>query len=129
MKNYGIVSRSFIALLFVIAGVMKIINFANTVKSIGMMGLPFPTIITILVVLVEVPIALAFAWGYKVRIMGWILIGFTILTIVIVHRDFSQGQNILMSLKNLAIIGGILSTISVCGCDKCEVKESPTVTS
>lgn len=122
MKYYGLVSRVLIALLFVVAGVMKVMGFAGQVSYIGGLGVPLPVVATLLVILVEIPVAMAFAWGYKTCVTGWILIGFTALTILLVHRDFSSVQNMIMALKNLAIIGGILSVISTCGCDcgKCE---------
>lgn len=123
MKNYGLVSRSLIALLFVVAGVMKVTGFMGTVAYVGALGVPFPTLATILVIIVEIPVAIAFAWGYRTCATGWILVGFTALATLLAHRDFSQGQNMLMAFKNIAIIGGILSTISICGCDKCEVKK------
>lgn len=127
MKYYGLVSRVLIALLFVVAGVMKVMGFAGTVGYVGSLGVPLPVVATLLVILVEIPVAIAFAWGYKTCTMGWILVGFTALATLLAHRDFSQGQNMLMALKNIAIIGGILSVISTCDCgkcEKCEVKNS-----
>lgn len=123
MKYYGLVSRVLIALLFVVAGVMKVTGFAGTVGYIGSLGVPLPVVATLLVILVEIPVAIAFAWGYKTCTMGWILIGFTALATLLAHRDFATGQNMLMALKNIAIIGGILSVISACDCGKCEKSE------
>lgn len=114
MKNYGTIARSFIALLFVVAGYLKITGFASTVGYVGSLGVPMPLVATILVLIVEIPVALAFAYGYKVREMGYVLIAFTILATVFAHRDFGVGDNMLMALKNLAIIGGIMLAIR-CG--------------
>lgn len=118
--NFALVSRSFIALLFVVAGVQKLMHFSDTVDAISKLGIPLSALVAVLVILIEVPVALAFAYGYKTRQAGYILAGFTALTILIVHRDISQPMNILMSLKNLAIIGGIMSAI-MCFCGDCVV--------
>jgi putative oxidoreductase len=122
MKYYGTIARSLIALLFVVAGVQKLMDIGGTAGFIGALGLPMPMIVAILVVLIEVPVALLFAYGYKVREMGYILMAYIALTTLVVHRDFSQGANLVMTLKNLAIIGGIMLAIKCADCDTCEVK-------
>ena len=118
--NYALISRSLIALLFVVAGIQKLMNFAGTTAYIGSLGIPLPALATALVILIELPVALAFAWGYRTRLAGNILIAFTVLTILLVHKDFF-GADMVMVLKNIAIIGGIMSAISCacggeCGC-------------
>jgi putative oxidoreductase len=120
--NYAFVSRSLIALLFVFAGVQKLMEFSGMTTYIGSLGVPLATIVTALVIVIEIPVALAFAWGYRVCAMGSILIGFTILTILVVHHDLNVASNIMMALKNIAIIGGIMATIQACGCEKCKMK-------
>lgn len=114
MKNYGTIARSFIALLFVVAGYMKLTGFASTAGYVGTLGVPMPTLATIIVILIEIPVALLFAYGYKVRQTGYALIAFTILATLVAHRDFALGDNMLMALKNLAIVGGIMLAIK-CG--------------
>lgn len=116
-----LISRVLIAVLFVAAGVQKAMNFQGTSQMMASLGLPMPAVVAALVILIEVPIALAYAWGYKVRYTGGILAAFTFLTIVLVHRDFSNGMNMVMALKNLAIIGGILATTGACSCNRCDV--------
>ena len=134
--NYSIVSRSLIALLFVVAGYQKLVNFSGTVDAIVELVIPLASfvasgtvyaivklvipLVAIVVILIEIPVALAFAYGYKTRQMGYALIAFTVLVTLIVHRDVSQPMNILMGLKNLAIIGGLMSAI-MCFCGDCMV--------
>ena len=117
--NYALISRSLIALLFVVAGITKIMGFQGIVGYIGSLGVPLPMIATILVIIVEVPVALMFAWGYKVKKTGYILIGFTVLATLLAHRDIF-GADMVMALKNIAIIGGIMSAIA-CVCGDCTV--------
>lgn len=119
--NYPLLSRALIALLFIIAGLQKVLNFTNTVAFVDSLGVPLPVIATLLVVLVELPIAVAYVWGYRVCVTGGILVVFTILATVVAHRDISAGVNLMMALKNLAIVGGILATTGTCSCGRCEI--------
>lgn len=122
MKHYGIIARSLIVALFVVAGVQKLMGFEGAAGYIGSLGIPMSTLVAVLVIVIEVPVALLFAYGYKIKEMSYILIGFTALTILIAHRDFSQGANMLMALKNLAIIGGLMLAAKCADCDTCKVK-------
>ena len=117
--NYALISRSLIALLFVVAGLQKVMNFADTTKSVASLDIPLAPLVTLLVIIIEIPIALAFAWGYRTCLMGLILVAFTALVTVMVHGQISQGSNLVMALKNIAIIGGILGFVSMCNCGKC----------
>ncbi len=118
--NYALVSRSFIALLFVFAGIGKVMGFAGFASSLGQMGVPVPMLAALIVVIVEIPVALAFAYGYKVKETGYAIIAFTVLATLIAHRDFSNQMNVIMALKNLAIVGGVMSAIA-CSCAACVV--------
>lgn len=119
--NYALVSRSLIALLFVFAGVEKLLNFNGTSGFVGTLpGLSIPilaTIATAIVIVIEIPIALAFAWGYKLCTTGTILIGFTVLVTILVHNHLPA--DLVMIMKNIAIIGGILGAITLCDCGNC----------
>jgi putative oxidoreductase len=118
--NCALVSRSFIALLFVFAGVGKVMEFSAFASSLGQMGVPVPILAAIIVIVIEIPVALAFAYGYKTKETGYALIAFTVLATLIAHRDFTNQMNVIMSLKNLAIVGGIMSAIA-CSCATCVV--------
>ena len=125
--NYSLLSRSLIALLFVVAGYQKLTGFAGTSGYVGsLVGVSsgmLAMILTALVIVIEIPVALAYAWGYRVCITGGILVAFTIVTTVLAHRDFSVGMNMIMALKNIAIIGGILATTGLCSCNRCSAIE------
>lgn len=122
--NYALISRILIALLFVVAGVQKLMGFEGVSGYIGSLGVPLPMIATILVIIVEVPIALAFAYGYRICATGCILIGFTIIATLLAHRDFSVANNMIMALKNIAIIGGLLAVIQSCKCGSCQMGQT-----
>jgi putative oxidoreductase len=122
--NYAFVSRSLIALLFVVAGVQKAMSFTGVTGFIGSLP-PFAGIgssalamvVTVLVIIIEIPVALAFAWGYRICTTGMILAGFTVVATVLVHNNLQV--DLVMILKNIAVIGGILAATILCGCGKC----------
>jgi putative oxidoreductase len=121
--NYPLISRSLIALLFVVAGIQKLMSFSGTAVFIGsLIHTSVPTLamlVTVLIIIVEIPVALAYAWGYRVCLTGMTLIGFTVIATILVHNNLPQ--DMVMILKNLAIIGGILATTGICSCDRCSV--------
>lgn len=123
MKHIPIVSRSLIALLFVVAGIQKLGDFSGTVKTIADLGVPAAGLAALIVILIEIPVAVAFAYGYKKCATGGALIAFTLLATLLVHRDFGIAIHAMMALKNLAIVGGILAIIGGCDCGKCPVSK------
>jgi len=117
--NYAFVARSLIALLFVVAGLQKLMHLQETTLSIAGLNVPFASLATLIVIAIEVPVALAFAWGYRICLTGSILAGFVALTTVVVHGNISQGSNLVMALKNIAIIGGLMFAMTACACGTC----------
>ena len=117
--NYPILSRSLIALLFVVAGVQKIMNFDGFTATVASLGFPMPALFAGLVVFIEVVVALAYAYGYRVCLTGGTLVAFTVIVTVLVHRDISSSMVLVTALKNIAIIGGILATTGACSCGRC----------
>ena len=117
------VARSLIALLFVVAGIQKLMNFEAATDSIAQIGVPAPALALLITIIIEVPLAIMFALGKHVNKTGWTLIGFTALVTIIVHGKISpDNMNLIMALKNLAIIGGIMLAMKDCGCVKCGKK-------
>jgi putative oxidoreductase len=112
--NWNMMSRALIGLLFVVAGVGKVMGFAGTVGYVGTM-LPMPELMTAIAIFIEIVVAAVWVWGgYKKDEMGWVLIGFTALATVLFHNNLSDQMQMIMALKNVAIIGGILAHSKCC---------------
>ena len=98
--------RMMLALIFILAGVGKIMDPAGTMGYMQSVGLPgallWPTIA------LEVLGGLAVAVGFKTRYAAIALAIFTIATAVIFHRNFADQMQMIMFLKNIAIAGGLL---------------------
>jgi putative oxidoreductase len=103
-----------------VAGLQKLKDFSGTVEILKGLGMPAASLIAIIVIIIEIPVALSFAAGYKTRQAGYVLMAFTFLTIVFVHNHLTTAMDIMMALKNIAIMGGIMAAIS-CACDTCVV--------
>ncbi len=106
LRTHGTtVGRILIGLLFFFSGVGILMGgISGTSAMIADTGLPMAALFAWLVVLVKIGAGGALMAGYKVEKAALLLIGFTILTILAVHRDL-QDINL---FKNLSIIGGLL---------------------
>ncbi|MBI5645259.1 DoxX family protein [Candidatus Kaiserbacteria bacterium] len=120
--------RALISLVFIILGATKLVGFASTVGYMASLGLPAPTALAALVILIEIGGGLALLLGFHARLAAWMLSLFVLGTIIVAHRNLSDPMQLTQALKNLAIIGGLiyvakygsgawsLSRGSGCGC-------------
>ncbi|MGB3897924.1 MAG: DoxX family protein [Mesorhizobium sp.] len=100
--------RVLLSILFIIAGYSKLTAIGGTAGWFASIGLPMPTVTTVVVGLVELLGGLAILVGFKTRIAAIVLAVFTLAATAAAHLDFSQAGNALMLQKNLAITGGFL---------------------
>ncbi len=130
--NYALVSRALIALLFVVAGFNKLMGFEGTAGYITSLGVPMATLVTVLVIVIEIPVALMFVFcPKKICWTGGALIGFTLLATVLAHNPWAANvdpmafKNVMTAaLKNIAIVGGIAATILACECENCKIRKN-----
>jgi putative oxidoreductase len=108
-----VVARILLAAIFITAGLSKITGFDGTVAYIASVGLPAPALLAVLAITVELVGGIAVVIGYKTRLAGFLLAGFTLVAGFIFHNywaapaDQAYIQNI-MFMKNLSIAGGLL---------------------
>ena len=100
------IGRLFIALIFVVSGINKLIHVTDTGAMMSAAGVPgwlaIPT------GLFELIAAACIALGIYARLFSLLLAGFVLLTILFFHRDFTDPAQAMMAMKNLAIAGGLL---------------------
>ena len=106
-----LIARIFLSILFILAGGSKLSDLEGTTQYFLGLELPAPMAMAVIVGLIEFIGGLAILIGFKIRIAAAIIALFTIGTILVAHLDFSQGLNIIMAQKNLAITGGLLLLI------------------
>ena len=105
--------RILVAILYVPAGFGKLTGFAGTVGYLSQSPLPFPTLMAIGAIVVELFVGLAFLVGWKARWAALILAVFTVAAGVVFHNywaapEAAMAMQKINFMKNLAIAGGLL---------------------
>ena len=100
------IGRLFIAVIFVVSGINKLIHVADTNAMISASGLPDG--LAIPTGLFELVAGACLALGIYTRLFSVLLAGFVLLTILFFHRDFTDPVQAMAAMKNLAIAGGLL---------------------
>lgn len=98
--------RLFIAVIFIVSGINKLIHVNDTGAMLSAAGLPgglaAPT------GLFELIAGICLALGIATRLWSMLLAGFVLLTILFFHREFTDPAQAMAAMKNLAIAGGLL---------------------
>ncbi len=100
-------SRFFLAIMFFMSGLTKISQYAGTQGYMEAMGVP--SFMLPLVILTEVVGGLAIILGWKTKYAAIALAGFSILSAILFHADFSNQAEMTNFMKNIAIAGGFLT--------------------
>jgi putative oxidoreductase len=107
LKPYlGVTGRVFIAAIFVLAGLNKISGYQGTAGYMESMGVP--AMLLPVVIALEVGGGLAIILGWRTRLFALLLAGFSLLSALVFHLNFSDQMQFIMFWKNVAIAGGFL---------------------
>ena len=107
------VGRLLLSAIFLLSLINKLGNFDGTVGYMQHMGMTFATSLFLLGAIVLLTVGgLSVLLGYKAKIGATLLLVFLIPATLIFHTDFSQQVQMLMFMKNLAIMGGLLMVIA-----------------
>jgi putative oxidoreductase len=104
----AVAGRVLIAVLFLLSGLGKIAAPAMTRGYIASARLPAPLLGYLIAVIVEVGGGVLLVIGYQTRIVALILAAFTVAAALAFHHDFSDQNQMIHFLKNVAITGGLL---------------------
>ncbi len=112
----ALLARAFIACLFFVAGIRKLLAWTGTIAYFSKVGVPVPDIAIFAVVAVELIGSILFVIGWKPKLVGSILAIFTLLTAFFGHPFWSVdaaqfGNQLNHFLKNVAIFGGIMLAV------------------
>ena len=102
--------RFFLAMMFVMSGLNKIGAYANTQGYMEAMGVPGGLLP--LVIALEVLGGLAIMLGWQARLSALALAGFSVLSAILFHADFSDQMQMMMFMKNITIAGGFLMIVA-----------------
>lgn len=123
----SLAGRILLALMFIPAGFGKLTNIGGTAGYIASGGLPFPSVLAVLVGALELFGGLALVIGFKVRWVGLAMALFTLAASMLFHPFWSvpEAQQMvtkLLFMKNISVVGGML-LISALGAGALSVDE------
>ncbi|HID49282.1 MAG TPA: DoxX family protein [Chromatiales bacterium] len=105
-KYVNLAGRLLLGQIFLLAGLNKIPGYAGTQAYMESMGVPGALLP--LVLLLEIGGGLAVILGWQARLASYALALFTLVAAVIFHSNFGDQMQMIMFMKNLAIVGGLL---------------------
>ena len=104
-------ARILIGLFFVYFGMDKLMHYSDTTVYMSAMGVP--GLFLPLVLLIEIGGGIAVILGWRLRLVAGVLAGFTLLTSLLFHADFAEPVQVILFMKNMALLGGLLLMIAV----------------
>ena len=113
MDNISLLfGRILLVLMFLLAGINKITGYAGTqayMESMGVNAMLLP-----LVIALQIGASLAIIIGWQTRWAAYALALFTLLAAFLFHFNFAEQMQMILFMKNIAIVGGFL-LLSVAG--------------
>lgn len=116
-RGLAYVARGLIALLFLIAGLRKVLAFGMTVGYFAKLGIPMPEVVVVGAILIEVGGAILLVVGYRPVIVASVMGAFTLGSALIAHQFWAVSDPQAYSaqlnnfLKNVSIVGAFLMVI------------------
>ena len=107
-KYSPVIGRVLIALIFVLSGLGKIMNFDGTLGFMQSVGIPFTAFALVIVIAIELLGGIFLILGLKTKWVAGTLIIYTAIAALIFHTNFADQNQMAHFMKNLAIIGGLI---------------------
>lgn len=106
-------ARILLALLFLIFGWGKLLDFPGTLQTMAHVGAPLPPLAAVIAVIMELFVGIAIVLGLATRPLAILLAIYTLGAALIAHHYWSMAgmmrlQNEINFYKNISIIGGLL---------------------
>jgi len=109
------IGRVLMSVIFLLGGFQKLTGFSDTAGYMASRGLPVPDLAALVAIAVECVGGLLVLVGYQTRAVGLVLAIWCIATALIAHTNFSDGNQMIHFLKNLAMAGGFLQLVAFGG--------------
>jgi len=112
-RNVYVLAKALIGLIFLVAGIRKLMYFAATAGYFAKLGMPMAEVVLGITIALEIGGAILLIIGWKTKFVAIVLGVFTLAAAVIGHpfwaADAANYQNQLNHfLKNIAMVGGFL---------------------
>lgn len=106
----ALLGRLFLAMIFIQSGLSKMSDYAATQGYMDAMGVS--STLLPLVIALEVVGGIAIVIGFKARLVALAMAGFSLLSALLFHTNFSDQTQTIMLMKNIAIAGGFLMIVA-----------------
>ena len=108
-----LIARILLAVLFLVFGWSKLIDYSGTAASMAQAGLPLPSVAALVAIVVEFFGAIALILGVWTRPVALIVAIYTLAAALIAHHYWTMTggarmANMINFYKNLSIMGGFL---------------------
>jgi putative oxidoreductase len=104
--------RLLLGAIFFISGLNKVADPAGTIGYIASAGLPLPQLALATAIAVEVVGSVLLIVGFRTRLVAAALACFTLASAFSFHFDFSDQNQFIHFMKNLALAGGLLQVVA-----------------
>jgi putative oxidoreductase len=105
-KYIDLIGRILISVMFLMSGINKIGSYSATQSFMESNGVP--GMLLSFTILFEIGAPLAVIIGWQIRWVSLALAGFSVLTAILFHANFSDQMQMIMFMKNITITGGFL---------------------
>jgi putative oxidoreductase len=102
----ALIGRILMSGLFIWSGYGKLMAAAGTQAYFASLGLPFPALVWLLAVVVELVGGLALLLGLEARLAAAVLAVWCIVTAIAGHSNFADVNTEINFMKNVAMAGG-----------------------
>ena len=102
--------RFLLAVLFLPAALGQLDAYGSTETYMAAAGVP--RLLLPLVIVTEICGALAIVLGWQTRIVAFLLAGFSLLTAIVFHHNFTNHAQEIIFFKSLSIAGGFLLLVA-----------------
>ena len=122
-RNILFAARALMALIFLVAGMRKLLAWGATVGYFNKLGVPLPEVALALTVALEIGGGIALVLGWRLRLAAGVMGAFTLASALIAHAFWTAeppqfNAQLLSFLKNTAMAGGFLLLAYVAGNQK-----------
>jgi putative oxidoreductase len=114
--NCKSIGRILVGAVLFIFGMMKVMSFSGTVGYIAAMGVPLPTVAAVIAIIIEVGAGLALIMNKYRQYVPAVAAAYLVIVTLIFHRNIGDQMQLSLALKNIAIIGGLMT---LCKCSMC----------
>lgn len=108
----ALIGRVLYASMLLLFGYGKITAFSGTVGYMSSLGLPLPSLVTLIAIIVEIGGGLLMLVGYQTRVVALGLAIYVLVTAFIGHFQLGDLNQFQHFMKNIAIVGGSLAFVA-----------------